>query len=251
MTFRGLACKLLRVEKLTAQEVRQRIDSGGERCWRLADFRDLPFTAVAKTLSRLTKIGHIQRLSKGIYYRPRPTVFGLSRPNPTWLQRLAAANSPMFPAGLSAANLLGFTTQVPRRGEVSTIASSLPRKLIGQEMIVHTMRPPAWARLSLQDAALLEFLRGRGQTTELSAKQTVRRLLVCFGEAGRFEALTKVAPSAPPRVRAMLGAIGQQLGKPEELLGSLRASLNPSSRFDFGMLHPLRHAPEWQARKPL
>jgi hypothetical protein len=38
-------------------QVRQRIERGGEKLWRLEDFRDLPFTAVAQALSRLTRQG--------------------------------------------------------------------------------------------------------------------------------------------------------------------------------------------------
>ena len=235
---------------LTTEEVRRRIDRDGERFWRFVDFRDLPSAAVAKALSRLAKVGHVQRLSKGIYYRGKSTVFGQSRPNLTLLQGLAAENSPMFPSGLAAASLLGFTTQVARCSEVSTSALSLPRKLVGQDTVVHTRRPTAWNQLSPKDAALLEFIRVRGQTSELSPNRTVERLLTCLSETGRFEALMKVAASEPPRVRAMLGAIGQQLAKPEDLLSSLRASLNPLSRFDFGVLYQLQHAKRWYARKP-
>jgi hypothetical protein len=235
---------------MTTDEVRRRIDSGGERLWRFIDFRDLPSSAVAKALSRLTKMGHIQRLSKGIYYRPRPTIFGLSRPNPALLPRLLAPTTPVFPAGLSAASLLGFTTQVARRPEVSTSAPSLPRKLIGNETVIHTLRPPAWSELSLEEAALLEFLRDRGHSSELSPKHTVQRLLACFSQPGRFKALLSVATSEPPRVRALLGAIGQQLGKPKKDLAHLKVSLNPLSRFDFGALSQLEHADQWQARKP-
>jgi len=60
----------------TAYKVRSRIESGGARLWRLDDFRDQPFTAVAQTLSRMTRDGQLQRLSKGIYYRPRQSSFG-------------------------------------------------------------------------------------------------------------------------------------------------------------------------------
>ncbi len=48
--------------------VRQRIDRAGERLWRLEDFRDLPFYAVAQILSRLTREGAIERLSKGCLF---------------------------------------------------------------------------------------------------------------------------------------------------------------------------------------
>jgi hypothetical protein len=64
-------------------------------------------------------------------------------------------------------------------------------------------------------------------------------------EAGILE----VAPSEPPRVRAMLGAIGQQIGQPGKVLARLRSTLNPLSRFDFGILTALAHALEWQAKE--
>ena len=90
-----------------AGEVRRRVETGGERLWRVEDFRDLSFPAVAQALSRLTRAQELRRLSKGVYYRSRKTTFGESRPNPTSLQRLATKQTAMFPAGLAAANLLG------------------------------------------------------------------------------------------------------------------------------------------------
>ena len=48
---------------------------------------DLPFAAVAQALSRG---GQIQRLSKGLYHRPRSTAFGVSRPNPAKVTRWTA-----------------------------------------------------------------------------------------------------------------------------------------------------------------
>ncbi len=77
--------------------VRQRIARSGERLWRLEDFRDLPFAAVAQALSRLTRQGTLERLSKGVYYRNRETAFGKSRPNPAAIQKLASRRKPVFP----------------------------------------------------------------------------------------------------------------------------------------------------------
>jgi hypothetical protein len=228
--------------------VRKRIERGGERLWRLEDFRDLPFSAVAQALSRLTRQGLLQRLSKGVYYRPRRTTFGKSLPNPAIMHKLASRRKTVFPSGIPAANLLGFTTQMTGRGEVATSALSLPRKLIGSDTVVHTRRPEAWASLSYQDAALLDFLRRAGSTSELPDEETLKKTLALFSEKGRFERLLKVADTEPPRVRAIIGAIGEQIGKSPSALKRLKESLNPFSRFDFGALHALRHAKEWQAR---
>ncbi len=230
--------------------VRDRIRRGGERLWRLEDFRDLPPTAVAQALSRLMRQGEVERLSKGVYYKARETALGKSRPNPAAIHKLASRRKTVFPSGIAAASLLGFTTQTARRSELATSSLSLPRKLVGADAVIHTRRPEAWAGLSESDAALLDFLRRAGRPSELPASETVRRTLTLFSENAYFERLLKVADSEPPRVRAIMGAIGEQLGKSAAALHRLRASLNPLSRFDFGQLAGLRHARKWQAKGP-
>jgi hypothetical protein len=215
----------------------------------LADFDGMPFTAVAQTLSRLARQGAIQRLGKGLYYRPRQTAFGPSRPNTTQIRSLYATESKVFPAGIAAANLLGFTTQNPGRIELATTGSSVPLILAGEHAIVHTRRPEAWGSLSEIDAALLDFLRNRGESSELPPAETAGKLLAYFREPGRFPRLLNIASTEPPRVRAMLGAIGQQLGYSQKRLLALRKGLNPLSRFDFGHLAVLAHAKEWQAKE--
>ncbi len=78
---------------------------------------------------------------------------------------------------------------------------------------------------------------------------TVERTLKLISEKNRFERLLKVANSEPPRVRAMLGAIGEQLGKSPKALERLRQTLNPLSRFDFGALSGLACAERWYAKE--
>lgn len=231
-----------------ASWVRRRIEKGGERLWRFDDFPDAPVSAVAQALSRLARQGELDRVSKGVYYRPRQTALGTSSPNPAAMQKLASERNTVFPAGVAAANLLGFTTQSGGRGEVATRGFRLPRKLLGSDTVVHTRRPDAWASLSQTDAALLDFLRLAGRTSELSPENTVKRTLGLCRKRGRYERLLKIADSEPPRVRAMLGAIGAELGKKPAVLKRLGKSLNPVSLFEFGMLRGLAHAREWQAK---
>ena len=100
------------------------------------------------------------------------------------------------------------------------------------------------------DAALLDFLRGRGRASELSPQQTIDRTLQLLSENGRFERFLRVVGSEPPRVRAMLGALGEELEKDQKSIARLRASLNLFSRFEFGAFAALRHARKWQAKEP-
>lgn len=241
--------KTSRGSRQTAGWIRRRIEQAGDRLWRFEDFPNAPVSAVAQALSRLARQGELRRLSKGVYYRGRQTALGRSLPNPASIRKLAAARKTVFPAGVAAANLLGFTTQAAGRSEIATSALSLPRKLVGDDTVIYTRRPEAWATLSEADAALLDFLRRGGKTSELSAEDTVGRTVALFRQPGRYERLLRVASSEPPRVRAMIGAIGEELGKKPAALQRLRASLNPLSRFDFGVLKALPSASRWQAKE--
>jgi len=120
------------------------------------------------------------------------------------MRKLASRRKALFPSGIAAAKLLGFTTQVPTQEEIATSALSLPRKLVGEHVRIHTRRPEAWAMLSETDGAFLDFLRHRAKFTGLSQKDTIRKLLALLSEPGRLDRLVKVADSEPPRVRAIL-----------------------------------------------
>lgn len=232
-----------------SENVRKQIESGGERVWRFADFKNLPLMAVAQALSRLCRQGLILRLGKGLYYRPRQTAFGQSKPNISQLQSLPIHGKDVFPAGNAAANLLGFSTQHVAKIEVATTGLSLPRLLVGKETIIHTRRPETWQGLTNKDAAILDFLRKRGESSEFSSEVTVSKLIDLFREPGQYDRLLRIAISEPPRVRAMLGAIGQEIEFSEDRLSILRKSLNSLSRFDFGILSTLKYAKQWQAKE--
>src|SRR5450756_2170653 len=229
---------------MTAKQIRSRVRRGGERFWRHTDFAGLPPAAVSQALSRLTKRGELERVRKGLYYRSRPTVLGASRPAPDAVA-VHSARGRLHPAGLTAANYLGFTTQNPARPEYASSASSAPRALAGAH--VYTRRPRREG-LSERESAILELLRDRARTSDLGAEGTCARLLDMLDDPRIFARLTKAAADEPPRVRAMLGAAGEQLGMDERLLSRLRASLNPLSRYDFGTLKCLQTAGRWQVK---
>ena len=87
-----------------ARLVRERIENKGESIWRLDDFAEFPSYAVMKALSRLTKRGVIERVSKGVYYRSVGTALGKSKPHPSAMVTLATKSKHIFPSGISAAN---------------------------------------------------------------------------------------------------------------------------------------------------
>ncbi len=225
--------------------VRSRIENGGERLWRLNDFREFSFVAVAQALSRLTRAGEIERIKTGVYYRAKPGSAGKSRKILAAIEKIIAQPKPSFVAGVPAAILLGFTDTNTLGGRMTPTR----RKRIGPDSVIYEDRPPSWTKLSETDTALLGFLRRWGASSELSAAETIRRTLALLAQDGRYERLVQVADTEPPRVRAMLGALGEELHCKPQILQQLRRSLNPICTFDFGLFVRLPKARDWQARK--
>lgn len=229
----------------TASEVRQRIESGGERFWRPGDFEELPPAAVAKTLSQLTSEGEIERTHKGVYYHPRETEFG---PSVCTAGMVASEvlTEPVFASGTLSANVLGFSTQIAMRPTYATTAHHPPAVL--KDATVFVRRPYTWRKLEPDEGAVLEFLRDRGRNSELSREETSEKMVGLFKEnPEKLEKLIRLSEDEPARVRAMLGAIGEELGVNPKLLHSLRGKLSAYSKYDFGRLSALKYAKKWQA----
>ena len=233
-----------RMRSTVAATVRDRVARGKSDYWRYSDFDDLSASAVAMALSRMSRDGTLRRVGKGLYYRPHQTALGPSGPAASSVAA-QSLSAPVHPAGLNAANVLGLSTQNPRRAEYATTAAGTPTAL--RDAIVHTGRPAARAGLSTEDGAILETLRERARHSDLS-QRTVDRLRRLVRDEDHFRVLAAAASEEPPRVRAMLGALGEDLGMPDSMLAPLRKSLNPLSRFDFGALRSLRFARQWQAK---
>lgn len=103
-------------------------------------------------------------------------------------------------------------------------------------------------QLTREDAALLDFLRRAGRHSELPPQETAKRTQTLLAADGRYESLLRAARTEPPRVRALLGALGEALGADRQALERLRQSLHPLTRFDFGVFASLPTAGTWQAR---
>ena len=228
-----------------AYAVRTMVMGSADKIWIYSDFAGLEAGAVSQALSRLTKEGIVRRLRKGVYYRPKQTVIGESRVSSVALSSKLLSTGAR-PTGLTAAQALGLTSQVPAVQSFAISKSNSPTNLPGVRVKVR--RPVTGEEINIRAAAILELLRERGETSELSSEETIYRLVAMLREESMFSKLAEVALNEPPRVRAILGALGQEAGLPESALERLRESLNRLSRYSFGRFRALRFAKEWQAK---
>lgn len=113
----------------TATEVRRRAVAAPPGSFlRRKDF-DGSDRAVESALRRRVLDGELIRVRRGIYYRGKPTRFGMTRPS-ILEAALAAAGLGAGPAGVAAAHLLGLTTQVPGVIEVA-VPGKVPEPMPG------------------------------------------------------------------------------------------------------------------------
>jgi Family of unknown function (DUF6088) len=216
-------------------------------------------SAASRALSRLVKSGTLMRVSKGLYYLPKHTLMGPVQPSAVGVLKKRTARGTR-PTGTTAANMLGLSTQVPATPEYVLYASTRPAGTHALNLVVREVRSTyqaALPELAECDAALLEVLRQRGVNSELPPRATVNRIGeyltalnpdVDRAASSRFSALLSAAMAEPPRVRAMLGALLQHFQFPEAAYAALRGSLNPLSRFEFGLFRTLPNAKEWQSK---
>ncbi len=132
--------------------------------------------AVESELSRLVLDGELFRVRRGIYYRGKPTRFGMTRP-PLLEAAIAVAGPGSGPAGVSAAHLLGLTTQVQGTVEIAT-PGKVPEPMPG---VRFRLRPYGRRELQLTPAevAVIEVLRdpGAAEASENDIRVRLRELI--------------------------------------------------------------------------
>ncbi len=120
---------------------------------------------VTKLLAMFEKEGIISRISKGVYIKARKTRFGILYPSAYELVREIAKRDKamIIPTGVTAANQLGFSTQVPMTTSFFTSGSS--RKLVmGKRVVVLKHGAPrnfAFKSVLMRD--LIQALRSIGE----------------------------------------------------------------------------------------
>ena len=223
----------------TTQRIRAKLDQlpPGEPVG-YADFVREPaeFGAVAAALSRLSKSGELTRLAKGRYYRPARGRFGPLVPTQAAVVAAVGAapgQPPAYPTGLAVYNALGLTTQVPA---TLTLATTRPRRRLPARLRA-VVRPAPEAPSDVPLLQWLDVLRDVRRIPDTTSARVVARVgsyLRQLPAAARRRLTVLAARQAPPRVRALLGALLETL---PDAAGAarLRATLNPLTRYRLGL----------------
>ena len=191
------------------------------------------FYSSAKALERLQKKGIIRKVSKGVFYIPRKTIFGELGPDSNdILDRYIYKDGKRvaYVTGFSLYNKLGLTTQMAFKIKIATKKNSI--KINQGTLQVSSVK--SYMDVTDQNYQLLGFLDALKDVKSIpdcSVLQAVKRMTYIIKALSNKEQneLVRYALYYPARTRALLGAIVENLNLKIDLK-ELKNSLNPLTK---------------------
>lgn len=187
-------------------------------------------SALVKALNRMAQGGELQKLAKGKFYKPRRTQFGVLKPSAYQIAKDYVERDGKligYITGYSAYNALGLTTQISSYIQIGT---NKYRRSVKREKytISFIVQPNTITRNNIELLRILDalrFIREIPGTTPDDAcmrlKEIIRNL-----SSGKRKAMTKLALKYTSYVRALYGAILEDIETGEEELSPIKKSLN-------------------------
>lgn len=202
-------------------------------------YKDLKITkdqyvTAAKALERLQKKGVIKKVANGKFYKPESTVFGELKPSETELLKpyLFEGNTRIaYVTGASLYNQMGLTRQVASKIKIA----SRGKRIYVQAGNIKATPVKSYVEVTndnFQQLGFLDALKDINKISDLDPKSAVVILSNMIKEMpNKILAETiKYALVYPPRTRALLGALLENMQK-NELIQTLKESLNPFSEY--------------------
>jgi hypothetical protein len=165
--------------------------------------------AAKSAVSRAAARGELIPLRRGLYYKGKPTRYGVAKPPPEDVALEVLGRDGVGPTGVSAARALNLTTQVPAVPELTT-PGPVPEGLPGVK--VHKRNNVARRDLNYFEVAVLELLRNYEFTGETDWPGIVRAVAdKARTREVRLDCLAKVGENEPGYAfrGRLMGLIGE------------------------------------------
>jgi len=196
------------------------------------------YRAAAKALGRLVTQKDIKRISTGVFYKPKKTIFGKLRPSEREQLRPYLFNGKKriaYVTGPALFNKMSLTTQVPADVDLAS-RDRRPGYKIGN---IEVRWVKSYVDITNKNYTLLEILDALKDfkiIPDLDKKTAIKRMtaIITGLKNNRKKSLVKYALNYPPRARALLGALMETIGTKEDL-NQLRQSLNPLTTFNIAI----------------
>lgn len=191
------------------------IDKGVGKIHFLSDFTDYDPESVRQAFVRLVKDEVVIRLSPGIFLFPLKTRFGVAYPSDYEIAKEIARrdSASVLPAGMTAANMVGLSEQVPMKSMFITDGAARTVNVNGRTIIFKRGVPKNFAYKSKTMPLIVAGMKamGKDDITEDSL-ESVRRMLAKEAEVN-YNDLWDDAALAPEWIRRILVSILSSIKK--------------------------------------
>ena len=195
-------------------------------------------TALATILSRLTAKGELERLTKGVYFKPKKTLFGTTRPLEDEIIKSVTVKDKKvkgYLTGLALYNRLGLTTQV---SNVLTIAVNniLPVKKVRGYKIKYSKQNAPITKVNIPLLQLLDAISNIKSIPDTSINRSFESLLKNIFELNeqKRKRLLNLVMYYNAATRALIGAIFEQY-LPGYDMRKLKNTINDFTKFNIGI----------------
>lgn len=236
-----------RTSSMTSKGIKKRIlDFEMGKVFRLEDLElsRSEYNAAVVALGRLAQEGEIERLSPGVYYKPKQTRFGVVGPSmeERFRDLLYDGDTPIgYLTGLYAFNLFGLTTQ---HSSILEIGTNFPKRNTkrGIYAIRFVLQKNQICQDNIDMLRLLDCLKWikKIPDTTVDKSYSLLKKKVREYEKEDHKQLVELALNYTPLTRALLGSMLTD----ELLVATLHQTLNPLTRFRIG-LSPTLVSSQW------
>jgi len=200
-------------------------------------------------MERLLKKGIVKRVTTGVFYIPKKSVFGELKPKEEELIKsyLFKNNKRIaYITGTSLYNRMGLTTQIPKTIKVASKTKRITTT-IGNTQLKPVKSYVDVTNKNYRLLEILDALKDFKTIPDLNMESAITILMNKLDKLSDKDRLkiVKYALQYPPRTQAILGAI-LELSDLKNNLESLKANLNPLTKYNLGIKESiLPTAPYW------
>jgi len=205
--------------------------------------------AIIKALNRMVDSGKISKLSKGKYFKPEKTPFGILQPSQEQIVKDLLNEDGKtigYLTGYSIYNKLGLTTQI---SNIIQIGKNQTRPKFKRERytISFVKQKNIITKKNVPLLQLLDSIKYIKKIPDSSVKKSCLRFLEILKELNfdNKQELIRLSLKYPPSTRALLGALLDEIQE-EPITLSLKESLNPITKYELSNANEiLTKASDW------
>lgn len=208
--------------------------------------------ATIKALNRMVKSGLLNKVSKGRFYKPETTEFGVLEPNRYQVVKdLLEKNGKIigYLTGYNAFNELGLTTQLPNTIQIGRNEIRPPMQR-GIYKITFFRQNNIITKENIEYLKILDSIKLIKKIPDTTVDNSINklRLIIKNIPKDRVQYISKLSIKYPPYTRAIFGAM-VELECDKNTANSIRTSLNPITQYKLNISQKiLPNAENWNIK---